>query len=124
MRHSVTALLLSLTITTASAALAIPAANAANGDDTGKIELFEATPKAPKADPVITRQIFVEPSRQKAETPEVAPVANLTQPEEAVQVTPEAATPELTEQAVHATEKADEKPAIDEDTFARPLPVG
>ena len=76
MNYSLKALLLSLAVTTASAALAMPAAHAQDSSSSSNFETFEATPKAPRKEPGGNRQIVVEPKVPTQATPKAPPVAS------------------------------------------------
>ncbi|MGI9464974.1 MAG: hypothetical protein ACR2OM_13590, partial [Aestuariivirgaceae bacterium] len=120
MKHTAKALLLSLTVTTAAAALIIPAATAETVAETPDFKTFEATPKAPRKEPVKERQIVVEPKQEIAPKTDTTPIANLTDPVETV----DTKQPEPEQKLVESTEENEDKPAIedkpglDEDTFA------
>ena len=129
MKQSMTALMLSLTVTTAAAALAIPAVQAADDGASSKFETFDVTPKAPRKDDVTARQIVVEPKQETPKEPEVAkldnPVVEEVAPAEKQQAiaadTPEKPAEDKVETTAEAPKQTEEKvaaPKIDEDAFA------
>ena len=110
MKHSVTALLVTLTVTAASSAAVTAVAQAAPGDTASKFETFDATPKAPRKDVVTDRQIVVEP---RIAAPKAPPVASLPKPVETIEPAKEIPQPQA-----QIIQQETTQPSLDEETFA------
>ena len=115
MKHSVTALLLTLTVTAASSAVTSTVAHAATDDTASKFQTFDATPKAPRKDVVTDRQIVVEP---KFAPPKAPPVASLPQPVETAETIVDEPAKAIPQPQAQVIEQEPVQPVQDEEIFA------
>ena len=115
MNRTIKTVALSLSIVTLAATSSMSAAEAATNASDGKFKTFQATPKAPRVEKEVPRQIVVEPRQEVDKTP----VAVLTPDQKPVVAEPAPAKPVITdepEQQAAATPPA--KPEDPDAAFA------